>query len=221
MNYVVFSAANRIIPFGEEEYRINRRVIKYCECGCGAKPSKGKRFLVGHNNQNKTPWNKGKKASKESIEKMKGNTNAKGYKHTKEECRKISKSKRGKPSSFMGKKHSKETRSKMSKAQKERLKIETNHPNWQGGLSKEEYGLKWTNQLKEKIRKRDNHTCQCCGKKDIKKKLDVHHIDYDKKNNNEDNLITLCRSCHIKTNYDREEWLEFFEKEDKIKRRVC
>jgi hypothetical protein len=39
--------------------------------------------------------------------------------------------------------------------------------------------------------------------------LPVHHIDYDKKNNDERNLITLCISCHSKTNANREYWIEY------------
>lgn len=40
--------------------------------------------------------------------------------------------------------------------------------------------------------------------------LTVHHIDYDKYNCNEQNLITLCRSCHPKTNFNRDYWKLFF-----------
>jgi len=36
--------------------------------------------------------------------------------------------------------------------------------------------------------------------------IDVHHIDYNKKNNNINNLITLCKSCHPKTNFNRKYW---------------
>ncbi len=38
--------------------------------------------------------------------------------------------------------------------------------------------------------------CECCGKSD--EKMDVHHIDGDTHNNNESNLMVLCRSCHQK-----------------------
>jgi len=88
------------------------------------------------------------------------------------------------------------------------------HWNWQGGKSYEKYGRIWTAEFKEEIRKRDNHICRLCGKKqqDCKRKLDVHHIDYDKKNCNQDNLITLCRLCHLKTNRNREFWETVFSK---------
>jgi hypothetical protein len=49
-----------------------------------------------------------------------------------------------------------------------------------------------------------------CGLKSRFKKLDVHHIDYDKKNGDPRNLVSLCKSCHIKTNYNREYWIEYF-----------
>lgn len=67
-----------------------------------------------------------------------------------------------------------------------------------------DYGGKFTEELKKKIRQRDNNTCQTCFKSGCK--LYVHHIDYDKLNCNEDNLITLCNSCHAKTNFNREKW---------------
>lgn len=70
------------------------------------------------------------------------------------------------------------------------------------------YSHEFTDALKEQIRQRDNHTCQLCGvnTSDTYRELDVHHIDYDKTNNHPDNLITLCDSCHPKTNYHRSHW---------------
>ena len=35
-------------------------------------------------------------------------------------------------------------------------------------------------------------------------RLVIHHIDYNKKNCNLNNLITLCRSCNAKANYNRD-----------------
>ena len=40
-------------------------------------------------------------------------------------------------------------------------------------------------------------------KQEFKKILAIHHIDYNKKNNKEENLITLCRSCNVKVNFNR------------------
>lgn len=90
------------------------------------------------------------------------------------------------------------------------------HPNWLGGKSFEPYGIKFNRRFKERIRVRDNHTCQKCsikqgfGKNELPYKLSIHHIDYDKQNNSLDNLISLCTTCHIKTNFNREYWTGFF-----------
>ena len=91
------------------------------------------------------------------------------------------------------------------------------NPNWQNGKSFESYSFKWKNQLREKIRDRDCHQCQICGtyEKRLTRKLDVHHIDYDKHNCNETNLISLCRKCHGKTNGNRAMW------EILLKEKIC
>jgi len=80
------------------------------------------------------------------------------------------------------------------------------HPNWQGGKSFEPYSMDWTRTLKQAIRERDNHTCRLCGKPG----KDVHHIDYNKKHCDPKNLITLCRSCHMKTGVNRDLWTKYF-----------
>ena len=49
--------------------------------------------------------------------------------------------------------------------------------------------------VRPNILKRDNHTCQKCG---LTKRLQIHHIDGNKKNDNPNNLITLCIFCHQK-----------------------
>lgn len=83
--------------------------------------------------------------------------------------------------------------------------------NWKGGKSFEEYPPEFNEKLRDKIRKRDNNFCQLCYNTSFfnenpKEKLHIHHIDYNKKNNDEDNLICLCRNCHVQTNFDREKW---------------
>lgn len=88
------------------------------------------------------------------------------------------------------------------------------HPNWKNGKSFEEYPKEFNSELKEKIRRRDNYKCQLCWttETDVNHKLSVHHIDYNKKNNSENNLILLCKKCHAKTNFTREDWQEHFKK---------
>ena len=87
-----------------------------------------------------------------------------------------------------------------------------NNFNWQGGVSKFPYPFDFNEELKELIRKRDNYTCQLCGKiqEEDDRKLDVHHIDYIKENLDPVNLVSLCRSCNVKVNYSRKYWTEFF-----------
>jgi len=85
------------------------------------------------------------------------------------------------------------------------------HYNWKGGISCEPYCDAWADkEFKEDIKLRDNCECQnpdCWG---ISKRLCIHHIDYVKKNCNPSNLITLCTSCNVRANRDREYWREFY-----------
>ena len=90
-------------------------------------------------------------------------------------------------------------------------------PNWQGGKSFEEYPREFTEELRESIRKRDNYTCQNCSMTEEEylivngRVLDVHHIDYNKQNCKENNLITLCMNCNIRANFNRKYWIIFYQ----------
>jgi len=82
---------------------------------------------------------------------------------------------------------------------------------WRGGKSFEPYGLEFNKFLKKMIRERDDCKCQYCGTEEgPSRKLDIHHINYDKRDNLEENLISLCKSCHTKTNYRRWYWESYF-----------
>ncbi len=130
---------------------------------------------------------------------------------------KMLKNRKGKNNPMFGKYHSKKTKTIQSQ-QKLGIKNpmygkrEEASPTWNGGSSFDIYPIEWTNELKEKVRKRDKHQCQLCGIKqeDYYRKLDVHHIDYDKSNCKEDNLITLCWKCNSKVNYNRDYWYAYF-----------
>jgi len=105
-----------------------------------------------------------------------------------------------------------------------RRKMSENHadvsgdknPNWNNGTSREGYSYKFNKQLKEQIRKRDNYICQNCSITEEEyiivfgRTLDVHHIDYNKENCQESNLITLCQSCNSRVNYNRDYWFAYF-----------
>ena len=127
---------------------------------------------------------------------------------------------------LLGKKKSEEHKQKMKEVKKgkhvgkdnpnygngDKIKGEKN-PNWQGGKSFEEYSEKFNKYLKNKIKKRDNYLCQnpfCKGEHKI---LHVHHINYDKQNNNPKNLITLCASCHTITHNkdNRQYWTKYYQ----------
>lgn len=47
--------------------------------------------------------------------------------------------------------------------------------------------------FRKEVVDRDSHSCQVCG---YDKKIVVHHINEDNKDNRMDNLICLCRICH-------------------------
>jgi len=84
---------------------------------------------------------------------------------------------------------------------------------WQGGIYLDPYPREWRNTLKESIRERDKYTCQICGINKVSYSLSVHHIDYNKENLCPDNLISLCKKCHVKTNSNRDMWIKFFRKD--------
>lgn len=85
------------------------------------------------------------------------------------------------------------------KNQSERM-VGENNPTWQGGQS--EYDDNFTEEFRVLIRLRDNYTCAICDRPG----KDVHHIDYNKENTTSENCITLCKSCHSRTNCNRDYW---------------
>jgi hypothetical protein len=139
----------------------------------------------------------GKKHSKKTIQKM---TEIKlGKKHTQKSKDKMSKAKTGKKLKPFTKEH----KENISKAK-------TIH-----GLSRFPYPLEFRF-IRELIIDRDNHRCQNCGLtqeehyKKWNKDLEIHHIDYNKFNCNEYNLITLCKLCNLNANKDRDYWYAYF-----------
>lgn len=101
-------------------------------------------------------------------------------------------------------------------AQLKRFKNPENHPLWIDGRSFEPYPYKFNQQLKAKIRARDNYICQGCGMTEEEhlivygRILNIHHIDYNKQNCFESNLIATCNQCNGRANYNREYWKEFY-----------
>ena len=85
-----------------------------------------------------------------------------------------------------------------------------NNPNWKNGLSQRHYKY-FYQKLKDKIRKRDNFTCLLCGKTETELgyNLSIHHIDFNKKNYDEQNLCALCKQCNSIINFRRLKWTEY------------
>jgi len=159
---------------------------------------------------------KGKKHSIETKQKMReAHKGVKNYfygkHHTEEAKKKMGKKLKGRVPWNKGKKHSEQTIQKIkNKALK---RIGKDSPNWQGGLSFEPYDKSFNNKFKRAIRKRENQICMLCGihKEKLNRALDVHHINYNKKITLPQNCISLCESCHIKTNFNRKHWIKFFQ----------
>ena len=160
-----------------------------------------------------------------------------GHKWSEEEKRKLSKILKGRKPSIETREKmsiawetrivSMKTREKMSKARQGKrmpssmiFKISgKNHYNWKGGISRIPYSFDWTNGLKKQILQRDDCQCQNPGCLKRSEELCIHHINYNKKDCNIDNLITLCRSCHSRTNTRRIGWEDFFQYIIQIKKK--
>jgi len=174
----------------------------------GHKVSKETRKKMSDSHNGQTPWNKGKKLSVKTIDKIKlskenisKETRDKISKANKDRI--FSKTHREKlAKAKKGKHHSKETRTKISLS-----KIGCNNPCWKGGISFEPYCHIWTDkEYKNSIKERDGNKClnpYCISGIN----LVLHHINYNKKECSPFNLITVCRSCNGRANIDRD-WHE-------------
>jgi len=138
-----------------------------------------------------------------------------GKRHTEDSKRKISENRKGKCTGNDNPSKRKEVRKKIS----ESLKIYNsdknwygeNNYNWKGGISFEPYCINWVKPFKDEIKERDNFECQnpYCESNNPDD-LTAHHIDYNKKNCDTNNLITLCRCCNSKANAKRKYHKELY-----------
>ena len=126
---------------------------------------------------------------------------------------------------FFNKHHTKETKIKISENEERKKKISKKlkgrknywqegekHHNFNNWSSLKEYDFKFNDNFKKMIRKRDNFKCVCCDRteKNNRRKLSIHHIDYNKQNSNPNNCVSLCVQCHTETNYNKNVWKNFF-----------
>lgn len=141
-------------------------------------------------------YQKNKKLSEENIKKVK-----EGIKKRREK---------------LGYINSPQARRKLSKTRIEReLSSMENNPMWAGGSSFEPYGIEFNKKLKKAIKERDG-CCMFCNigfddLKLLKRRVHIHHVNYDKTCNLPQNLLTLCNPCHSKTNTNRKHWIKFFQ----------
>lgn len=112
--------------------------------------------------------------------------------------KKISEANKGNKSALG--KHWKQSEETINKKRREK------NGRWLGGISFEPYSPDWTHDLREFIRERDNYTDPLTGQYGNC----VHHIDYDKKNCDPKNLITLSNSSNSRVNKNREYWTKYF-----------
>jgi hypothetical protein len=86
------------------------------------------------------------------------------------------------------------------------------------GLSsmRREVEFKWEEGQRARIRARDGHKCFVCLKQEDGDAHHVHHIMWDAAYSDDKYLVTLCHSCHSKTNrvhkVQRALWIYFFTK---------
>lgn len=91
-------------------------------------------------------------------------------------------------------------------------RIEDAGANWQGGIGKYPYHYDFNKPNKIKVAERDKWTCQRCGKKTSKGEGSVHHINYDKLDNNLEHWVWTCRSCNSSFNskFHRDYWFAWW-----------
>jgi 5-methylcytosine-specific restriction endonuclease McrA len=83
------------------------------------------------------------------------------------------------------------------------------NPNWRGGTSTEPYPFVWK-EVRQRVIARDGGRCRsplCWG---TSTRINVHHIDHDKSNCADANLITLCASCNGRANFNRPDWVRLY-----------
>jgi hypothetical protein len=155
-------------------------------------------------------------------ERMRGDNNPAKHPEARE---KISERNTGKNNPHFGKHPSEETRRKLSAARKGKhpapescLKISRalegdKNRFWKGGISFEPYCPKFNREFKERVRLFFGRICIECGSPENGKAHCVHHVNFNKMSCCDDTpplFVPLCRFCHSKTNFNREEWENHF-----------
>lgn len=132
---------------------------------------------------------------------------------TEEHLKNLSDATKGSKNPNYGKKMSDEQKKKLSISHMGLLSGEK-HPAWRGGISFEPYCPKFNDTFKEFIRDKFGRVCFLCQttEEENEQRLSVHHVNYDKSclcNDVECEFVPLCKSCHTRTNANREYWESF------------
>lgn len=199
-----------------------------CKCGCGQMTNIGNTYIYGHTHcMPHTEETKQKIREKRKLqvfsdtvirkraESMKKKWAEEGYKEKLKKIQSLAVRKPWSDWSITEEKRraiGKYVRTAEWKEKKSEAYKGENSVLWKGGISFEEYPREFNEFIKKQIRKRDGNMCQVCftPQNKLNHKLNIHHINYDKKNCDYNNLISLCRNCHAKTNHSREQWQSVF-----------
>ncbi len=202
--------------------------VRFCKCDCGMQVRyRYANYAPGHHNKNKPAHNKGMhwKIRDDCPKKLCGFSEeheaklriirSRGHKtseKTKEILRqKLHGNKRCATYAFLGKHHTEETKRIIGMKSKGR-NVGEKSTSWRGGIAFEPYTKEFNKELKYLIRTRDGFCCQLCGIPECEtdKQLDTHHVDYNKQNSLSTNLISICRVCNARVNYNRVYWTSYF-----------
>jgi len=189
-----------------------------CACGCGTaipavtKTGKLARFKHGHNARvepigqrfaaGQEAWNKGRPAPWTIAA-------HRGKRLTVEQLahRQATRSARlgGLYQVKRGWKHRPETIERMRAASRAHARYGALNHAWEGGRAFLPSSPTFNLRVKRAVLRRDGYTCQDCGtgieRRKGARKANIHHVDFDKHQSTEDNLVALCVSCHHKRHW--------------------
>lgn len=104
---------------------------------------------------------------------------------------------------------SEETRRKISAT-----KLEIPIEEWKGFSHNIPYCDKFDFPFRDRVRAFFGYACVECGTIQTRKKLDVHHVHGKKDSCCSENVpryfVPLCKSCHMKTHFNRKYWISHF-----------
>lgn len=159
------------------------KIHRRCKCGCGGITNYGKKYIWGHNWRNKKHSKEHRK--KLSLSRM-GLSKEPRKIRRRCECGCGNITNYGKKyingHSMFGKKHSEETKLNLSLS---KIKYDPNYP----------YCEIWKDRKYKKDIRKDY--CENIDCRSDYERLDNHHIDLNKKHCSPENIMTLCRNCHL------------------------